>query len=242
MELGVVGLGPGGRVASDKSDIRDWLLADLRDRASADRHMKERMGFIELALRKIEQGVVSANANIARDLKQRRRDEFRSKAWIHRKFSKEFHERIDAHNLQFKSSVSELNARFRQASSNLQYHNGFIQRATDDLTASVLDTPFCSIVSDPKWRNVDHDMKEAMDHRENGSEDAAFFSARALESTIKIIATERMLTSGKENGAVAHIENLKRGAVIQAWEAEALKLFFLKFGIRSATGRDHTLN
>ena len=31
-------------------------------------------------------------------------------------------------------------------------------------------------------------MKEALDHRDTGQRDAAFYAARALESTIKIIS------------------------------------------------------
>jgi hypothetical protein len=128
----------------------------------------------------------------------------------------------------FRSQVEELNARFRQASYDLHYHNGFIQASTDGLVQQVVETPFWSLVSGPKWVNVDHDMKEALDLRDSDGRDPSFYAARALESTIKIISGAKGWSHGGEKGAHNYIDNLaaKRNALITPWEAAALKDFF----------------
>lgn len=128
----------------------------------------------------------------------------------------------------FRSFVDELNARFRQANYDLHYHNGFIQASTDGLLQTEVETPFWSLVSDPLWANVDLDMKEALDLRDSDGRDPAFYAARALESTIKIISDQRDWTHGKEKGAHNYIDNLaaKKHALITLWEADSLKAFF----------------
>jgi hypothetical protein len=86
-------------------------------------------------------------------------------------------------------------------------------------------------VADPKWKNVDHDMKEAVDRSHAGERDPAFYAAKALESTIKIISAENGWTRGTENGASAFIDNLvseKNGRFIEVWESEELKGFFAR--------------
>jgi len=82
--------------------------------------------------------------------------------------------------------------------------------------------------SDP-WKNVDLDIKEAIDRRDNGVRDAAFYAARALESTIKIISDQKGWTRGREGGAQNYIDNLcnlRGGNLIEEWEKEALKQEF----------------
>lgn len=110
----------------------------------------------------------------------------------------------------------------------LNYHNGFIQMSTDGLTQAEVEMPFWSVVSDPAWKNVDTDMKEALDLRDSGGRDPAFYAARALESTIKIISDKKGWTHGKERGAHNYIDNLvaKKNAFITSWEGDFLKEFF----------------
>jgi hypothetical protein len=131
-------------------------------------------------------------------------------------------------NAVFQAAVDELNARFRQAGLNLHYHNGFIQVASDPMVTREVEAPFWQSVGDPKWKNVDHDMKEAIDLRDTHGRDPAFYAARALESTIKIISDERRLSTGRERGAHNYIDNLKGGKLIEDWEVDALKAFFSK--------------
>ena len=86
------------------------------------------------------------------------------------------------------------------------------------------------LVGDPKWKNVDTDMKEALDQRDAGVRNPAFHAARALESTIKIISDEKGWTYGGEKGAHNYIDNLgaKKNAFIDPWEADTLKSFSTK--------------
>jgi len=85
-----------------------------------------------------------------------------------------------------------------------------------------------ALVAHPKWKNVDHDMKEAIDLRDTKGRDPELYAAKALESTIKIISDEKQLTTGNEKGAHNFIDNLTGGKLIDVWELEALKHFFTK--------------
>lgn len=130
---------------------------------------------------------------------------------------------------QFAQYVEELNDRFRRAGTHLNYHNGFIQVAADELVEQQIERPFWAAAGGPLWKNVDTDMKEAVDRRDGGQKDPVLYAAKALESTIKIISDQKGWTHGKERGAHNFIDNLRsgsNGAFIKEWEAEALKAFF----------------
>lgn len=132
-------------------------------------------------------------------------------------------------NEDFRNAALELNTRFRHAGVNLNYHNSFIQVAEDALIEHQVETPFWALVSSPKWQNVDTDMKEAIDRRDSNQRDPAFYAARALESAIKIISSEKGWTNGGERGAHSFIDNLagqRSGGFISRWEQSALKGFF----------------
>lgn len=128
----------------------------------------------------------------------------------------------------FQAALDELNTRFRQARYPLNYHNGFIQIVTDDLVQIEVETPFWSLLATPQWQNVDIDMKEALDLRDSDGRDPAFYAARALESTIKIISDTKGWTHGKEKGAHNFIDNLgsNANAFITPWESASIKHFF----------------
>jgi hypothetical protein len=129
------------------------------------------------------------------------------------------------------SAIRELNARFREAGVILHYHNGRIQLAADDLSQERIAEPFWSIIRDPKWANVDHDMKVAVDLADTGGQDPVLYATMALESTIKIISDEKRWTTGTERGAANYIDNLvsqRNGRFIDSWEADALKAIFSK--------------
>ncbi len=132
-------------------------------------------------------------------------------------------------NDQFRDFVEELNTRFRRANCSLNYHNGFIQRATDEISLQQVETPFWALVADPKWRNVDTDMKEALDRRDNDGRDPALYATHALESTIKIVSGDKKWTHGGEKGAHSYIDNLaskRNGKFLADWESAALKAIF----------------
>lgn len=131
-------------------------------------------------------------------------------------------------NSTYSHQVEELNERFRRSKVPLTYHNGFIQVSVDEKIESQIAKPFWDLVADPLWKNVDIDVKEALDRRDDNDKDPAIFAARALESTIKIISDQKGWTKGTESGAVAYIENLvnKNHAYLAEWEGDILKQYF----------------
>jgi hypothetical protein len=127
------------------------------------------------------------------------------------------------------SGVAEINARFVGAGLPLQMHNGLIQRSDDALIADHIEHPFWDLLAQKKWKSVDHDMKQALDRRDNRHDDAAFYALKALESALKIVSDELGRTNGKERGAAAFIDNLtskKPDSIITEWEADMLRLLF----------------
>jgi hypothetical protein len=126
-------------------------------------------------------------------------------------------------------AVRELNERLRQAQIGLHFHNGMLQFSQDDLTQDVNAEPCWSLLTDSKWMNVDRDLKEAFDRADTGRADAAFYAAKALESTIKIISDDKGWTTGSEKGAANYIDNLvsqKNGRFISTWEGDFLRGYF----------------
>lgn len=203
---------------------------------SPDRHIKERLSLIELGFRQREHELKARATTpqsdlvgskpqtppslISRTPRPATRPDSASKALL-RQFQKEAE-------IEFRSNIDELNARFGQADLALNYHNGFIQISADDLLQREVETPFWRLVSGPKWANVDYDMKEALDRRDANGRDPAWYAARSLESVIKIISDEQGWTHGGEKGALNYVENLgaKKNGFIESWEAEVLKMYF----------------
>ncbi len=110
-----------------------------------------------------------------------------------------------------------------------EYHNGLIQYIDDELTTNEIEKPFWTMVTDPKFRNVDSDIKEALDRRDSGKPDAAFHALKALESVLRILSDELGRTRNTEKGASDFVDNLvssKLGRYIDIWEAEAIKSLF----------------
>jgi len=129
----------------------------------------------------------------------------------------------------FRNAAQELNHRLREARIPLHYHNGILQLSTDDVTESHVHEPFWAMVKDPKWQNVDLDIKEAIDRRDRKGRDVALYALKALESTIKIISDDKGWTRGTERGAASYIDNLvssANGRFIDAWESDNLKAMF----------------
>jgi hypothetical protein len=128
-----------------------------------------------------------------------------------------------------RDAIREVNERFRLNGLGFHYHSGVIQESGDHLTTTAIEDPFWSLLSGVKWNSVNHDMKEALDHRDSGRGDASFHALKALESAIKILSDDRRLTTGRERGAVNYIENLassRANGFLAPWEAEHLKLLF----------------
>lgn len=204
----------------------NWLTQQLS--GSPDAYIKERLSLIELGFRGKENDIAAMNARAISDGEKLLASLTLSKLTVPGDPADGARARRESRTAAFRSSVEELNTRFRQARYPLNYHNGFIQIVTDDLVQIEVETPFWSLLASPEWKNVDIDMKEALDLRDTDGRDPAFYAARALESTIKIISDMKGWTHGKEKGAHNYIDNLgsKANAYIAPWESVSMKEFF----------------
>jgi hypothetical protein len=207
----------------------NWMNAPIA--GSADTHIKERLSLIELGFRQRENEIRIMNAQpiVTRQSKPATMLGAGVQQLPLPRDNSDLISKIRAEaTAAFRASVEELNTRFRQAQYELHYHNGFIQASTDEIIQENVETPFWSLVADPSWANVDTDMKEALDLRDSGGRDPAFYAARALESAIKIISDLKGWTTGKENGASNYIDNLaaKAHGFIDQWEGHMLRDFF----------------
>src|SRR5262245_7492141 len=104
------------------------------------------------------------------------------------------------------------------------------------LVENQIERAFWQVVADPLWKNVDIDMKEAIDRRDGSERDAAFYATRGLESAIKIISDTKGWTRGDEKGAHNFIDNLgsQKNGFIDGWERDVLKKLFTE--IRNPLG------
>ena len=211
---------------------KDFVCAKYDGSVSADRFMKERISFIELAFREKEKELNKENQELPMQLVaaeiQDKSNEYRAMRFPGNRADgiKAYN---DSLNNNFRVSVDELNERLRRAGFNLNYHNGFIQISDDELVEEQIEKEFWSITKDVLWKNVDIDMKEAIDLRDSDGRDPSLYAAKALESTIKIISDEKKWTHGSEKGAHNYIDNLSsktNGKFIDAWESDTLKSFF----------------
>ena len=198
---------------------------------SADNWVKERLSLVELAFRANADAIARENSTLdtrVQEMEKRFPKGLRSVALPGgvgegmRKYNEQINEAFNA-------AVKELNVRLQRAGTRLNYHNGFFQIVSDQLIAAIVEKSFWALLDQPKWKNVDIDVKEALDRRDSNGRDPAFYAAKALESVIKIVSDDKGWTHGKETGAHAYIDNLtmkKNGAFIEAWEATSLKGFF----------------
>lgn len=205
----------------------------------ADRFVKERLSFIELAMRMRGAEIEQLNIHLPQAMAEAAlRDKMPSrglripgnavdgvKAWN------------QTQNAIYDAQVSELNERFRRARAPLTYHNGFIQVSMDDVIEQNIAKPFWDLVAAPLWKNVDIDIKEAIDRRDSNDKDPALFAAKALESAIKIVSDTKGWTRGTESGAANYIDNLiskANGNYLAVWEGDMLRDYFRK--VRNSLG------
>lgn len=214
---------------------KDFVCAKYSAAMSPDRFLKERVSFIELAFRICEEELTTSEANLPARILAAELQEKLVRPGVLRvpgiagKPGDALRRSEERARAAFREHVQELNERFRRAGTQLNYHNGFIQVAADELVEKELERPFWTLVAAPIWKNVDLDMKEALDRRDANDKDPAFYAARSLESAIKIISDQKGWTHGGEKGAHNYIDNLgstKNGAFLRKRECESLKHFF----------------
>ena len=212
-----------------------WITKVFTDDLDADVFVKRRLSFIELAYRKREHQITFLNSQLDLELQRAamldltlRTGGMRIPGTVQSNV-----ERVqrgnDYVNANFKAQVAELNERLRQAGMPLHYHNGYIQITTDSLTQTQIEQPFWEVVKAEKWANVSIDLATAIDLRDSGRRDPAFYAGKALESTIKIISGEKGWTTGQEKGAsdfLNHLESKNNSSFIAQWERKVLQAFF----------------
>lgn len=213
--------------------VQQWMLTPFLPTYDEDSFVKRRLSFIELAFRERERQINELNAQLPAAIRQAEAEELLQRG---RPGMRVPGSRVDAvralnatTNATFQANVHELNERFRQAGTPLHYHNGFIQITADMQIGKQVEEPFWALVADPKWMNVDTDMKEAIDRRDTGGRDPAFYASKALESTIKIICAEKKWTTGKEKGAsdyLNHLEAKANGPFVEPWERTMMQRLF----------------
>ena len=123
----------------------------------------------------------------------------------------------------------QINQRLKLHKLPLAYHNGFFQKSADPVIEQQVAQPFWALVSNPKYKNVETDMLEAVHRYDTGGRDPALYAAKALESMIKIVCGDIALTTGKETGAAAflsHLAGSKSGPVLIKDEHEELLSMF----------------
>jgi AbiJ N-terminal domain 4 len=148
--------------------------------SSPDTYIKERLSLIELGFRAKETEIATMNSREVSDVEKLPASFARTGVRVPGNPEDGARARRAMRTETFRTAVDELNTRFRQAQYPLNYHNGFIQVVTDDLIQIEVETPFWSLLSTPQWKNVDIDMKEALDLRDSDGRDPAFYAARAL--------------------------------------------------------------
>lgn len=211
--------------------VKNFLTKVPEDVAQGDVWVKERLSLIELAFRYRAALVQFENQSLPSKLAEAEARDQRPRSGLRvpgRAVDgvRAMNERMNA---AFDASVTELNERLRLAKYKLHYHNGFIQISDDELTDTKIGKPFWAIVNDPRFQNVDLQIKEAIDRRDRNDRTAAFHAVCALESCIKIISDIKGWTTGNEKGASNYIDNLvskKKGRFVEPWESEMLKDMF----------------
>jgi AbiJ N-terminal domain 4 len=212
---------------------KTFLTKIPQDMAQSDTWVKERLSFVELAYQRRLAQVAEINRNLPLALARVRANnsgqQFMRTLAVPGSQVEAVQANNDRINAAFAELVRDLNERLRLAKYGLVFHNGLIQVVSDEQTNEQVAKPFWSLVSGEPWKNVDAQMKEAIDCRDNGDRTAAFHAVSALESCIKIISEIKGWTNGKEKGAANYVDNLasKRSSqFIEQWEAEMLKSMF----------------
>lgn len=216
--------------------LKEYLSTPFQETFDVTIFLMRRISLVELAFQAKENEVALENAELRRTLAEAKRKLAEAPRVVRNQPFTVPSARVEwvrdqttTINEAFLSNVAELNARFQQAGYPFHYHNGFVQISRDALTLAQVEKPFWDLVADGMWVNVDTDMKEAIDRRDNNGRDPAFYAAKALESTIKIISDQKGVSTGRESGAHNYIDNLvspRGGRFIERWEADALKSLF----------------
>lgn len=122
-----------------------------------------------------------------------------------------------------------INQRLKLNKAQLSYHNGYFQNSTDSVIEEQIAAPFWKLISEPKYKNVETDMLQAIYIYDSNGRDPAFYAAKALESMLKIICEDKKIITGEEKLTSHYIDKLnsaKNGTIIINHEKEELLSMF----------------
>ncbi len=212
---------------------KTYLTKIPQDFKQGDDWVKERLSFIEVAFQKRQTQIHEANRTLPEAMAKARSRDVLEQLGRALDIPGLRVDGIQANNTRINNAfvelVRDLNERLRLASYGLAFHNGLIQVVEDEQTNNQVGKPFWDLVANDPWQNVDLQIKEAIDRRDNGDRTAAFHAVMALESCIKIICEMKGWTAGKERGAANYVQNLvsqNNGRFIEIWESELLIKMF----------------
>lgn len=218
---------------SIRNQTANFFRPNFREEEDFDAFLKERLSFIELAFRTFEGTTRTRNAKLLEshtsltgNKELMRLGETMGIPVLQEGYAVSL---IKMNSQKLQQNLDELRERIRKAGLPLTYSNGFLQFDDDQLVSDTVKTPFWQLVTDPKWKSVEHDMLVAVDLRDTFRPGAAASAAKALESTIKIISGEKGWNTGNEKGAgnyIDHLKSHKNGRFIEVWEGEMIQKFF----------------
>ena len=167
--------------------IRNYLNTAPTENTSVELYMKHRLSLVEQAFQIRAEQIAARRAGLIAMLNSQpvaiTGEELFNNMSPHHVWASSRNV-IIADQQAFMSQIDELNERLRQAKMPLTFHSNLIQVSDDALIEEELERPFWNIVVDPKWSNVDLQMKEALDYRDRGERNAVSSAMNALESAI----------------------------------------------------------
>ncbi len=212
---------------------KNYLIKIPPDMLQGDIWVKERLALVELAFQRRWHQIQAVNQELPRAILKAQENDRLQKLAHSLKLPGLQVDGIKARNTQindaFEELVRDLNERLRLANYKLTFYNGLLQFSEDEAINNQISKHFWDLVKDPKWTNVDLQIKEAIDRRDSGDRTAAFHAVSAVESCIKIISDLKGWTKGTEKGAANYIDNLvsqNNGRFIEPWERELLIKMF----------------
>jgi hypothetical protein len=136
---------------------------------------------------------------------------------------------LDIKNAALHSIRTEINERLKRHKIPLTYHNGFFQYETDPFIEKTIRDPVWKLISNPKYKNVEEDLLEALDRFDTRKRDPALYAMKALESMIKIVCKEKGIEKEpKKNFAhyIGKLNSKENGKYLSNEEKEELLAMF----------------
>lgn len=182
-----------------------WMIShDKMSKEEAENFVKERLSFVEVFFRFIEEFV---REDLAR---------FPS--------SNIYQDKVSA----VENWVSEINSRLLKGGIPFQYRDGFLLPSGDKLISEKVEEPFWDIIAYPKWNQTVQHMMKAVDRKISDPATAANEAQLALESVLNEIFGK------KGGSIPAKTSNLLKKKIISKHEKSMIDEFFSRVRHKSS--------